>query len=332
LGFDCRLLTCFKASKKVLTICWTKQNISAIITGASRGIGRACALALAECGCAIIVAAKTATPDPRLPGTIYSVCEEIVQRGGRALPFQLDVQHDKDCEACVQFALEKFGSVDILINNASALWWKTIEETPMNRFDLMLRVNARGSFVLTKACLPHMKKRGWGFVINMSPPIEPKSLEGRVAYSISKFGMTLVALGVADEGKGKGVAGHSLWPATIVESYAAENFSLGDKAMWRKADILADAVLCIVSQDPNTFTGQSWIDEDLLRDFGLTDFTPYRCDPNVEPPSMKQLAGSEQKDVFQRGKALSPEERAKVAEKFRKEREEKHRQPRQAKM
>ena len=245
-----------------------------------------------------------------------------MKSGGKALPFQLDVQNEKDCEACVQFALQKFGSVDILINNASALWWKTIEETPMSRFDLMIRVNARGSFVLTKACLPHMKNRGWGFVINMSPPIDAKSLEGRVAYSISKFGMSIVALGVADECRGTGVAGHTLWPATVVESYAAENFSLGDRSMWRKADILADAVLCMLSQDPHTFTGQSWIDEELLRDFGVSDFTSYRCDPNVEPPTMKQLAEGTQKNVFQRGKALSPEERAIVAEKFRKEREE----------
>ena len=275
---------------------------------------------MAECGCAIIVAAKTVTPDPKLPGTIYTVVDEIVRAGGKAAPFQLDVQNEKDCDACVKFALEKFGSVDIVINNASALWWKPIEETPMSRFDLMMRVNARGSFALTKAALPHMKKSGWGYVINMSPPIEPKRLETRVAYSISKFGMTLVALGVADECRGVGVGGHSLWPATIVESYASENFAMGDRAMWRKADVLADSVLCILSQDPKTFTGGMWIDEDLLRDHGITDFTGYRCDPNVEPPTMRQLAG-DQKEVFERGKALTPEERAAVAEKFRKERE-----------
>ena len=278
---------------------------------------------MAECGCAIIVAAKTVTPDPKLPGTIYTVVDEITRAGGKALPFQLDVQNEKDCEACVQFAIEKFGSIDIVINNASALWWTPIEQTPMSRFDLMMRVNARGTFALTKAALPHMKKSGWGFVINMSPPIEAKSLSNRVAYSISKFGMTLVALGVADECRGIGVAGHSLWPATIVESYAAENFSLGDRAMWRKADILVDAVLCMLCQDPKTFTGGMWVDEELLRDNGVTDFTGYRCDPNVEPPTMKELAGGEQSDVFQRGKALSPEERAVVAERFRKEREQK---------
>lgn len=278
---------------------------------------------MAECGCAIVVAAKTVEPDPKLPGTIYTVVEEITRAGGKAAPYQLDVQNDKECEACVKFAIEKFGSIDIVINNASALWWKSIEETPMSRFDLMIRVNARGSFALTKSALPYMKNNKWGYVINMSPPVEAKSLEGRVAYSISKFGMTIVALGVAEEGRGHGVAGHSLWPATIVESYAAENFSLGDRAMWRKADILVDAVLCMLSQNPNEFTGGTWIDEDLLRDHGITNFDGYRCDPNVEPPTMKELAGGEQKSVFERGKALSTEERAKVAEQFRKERDSK---------
>lgn len=292
----------------------------AIITGASRGIGRACALALAECGCAVIVAAKTVTPDPKLPGTILTVVEEIKRLGGQAAPFQLDVQNDKECERCVQFALDTFGSIDIVINNASALWWKNIEDTPMSRYDLMMKVNARGSFALTRAALPHLKKQKWGHVINMSPPIETSTIAGRTAYSISKFGMTIVALGVADECRGLGVAGHSLWPATVVESYASENFSLGDRAMWRKADILADAVLCLLSQDPNKVTGQSWIDEELLRDFGVTDFVRYRCDPDVEPPTMKDLAEQSEQQVFERGKALTPEERARVAEQFKQER------------
>jgi len=301
------------------------RSKTAIITGASRGIGRACAIALAERGCAVIVAAKTAIPDPKLPGTILTVVEEITRNGGRAAAFQLDVQNEKECENCVQFAVEKFGSVDIVINNASALWWRSIEETPMARYDLINRVNARGSFAMTKAALSNMKKRNWGFVINMSPPIDPTNIKGRVAYSISKFGMSLVALGVAEEYQGLGIAGHTLWPATLVESSAVENFAMGDRAMWRKTDIISDAVLCMLSQDPRTFTGHSWIDEELLRKFGVTDFTKYRCDPNVEPPKMKKMAATDENEkAFVRGKALSVEERAQVAEKFRKERESKH--------
>lgn len=271
----------------------------------------------------MIVAAKTVEPDPKLPGTIHSVVEEIVRSGGKAAAFQLDVQNDRECERCVEFAVNTFGSCDIVINNASALWWRPIEETPLNRFDLMYKVNVRGAFALTKAALPHMKKNQWGFVINMSPPVDPsQNLASRTAYSITKFGMTIVALGVADEYRGQGVAGHALWPATIVESSASENFQMGHRSYWRKADVLADSVLLILSQDPKTFTGTAWIDEDLLRDVGgMKDLTRYRCDPDVEPPTMKELAKGS--GVFERGKALDETERAREADRFLKERDAK---------
>lgn len=274
-----------------------------------------------ECGCNVVVCAKTVLPDPKLPGTIHTVVDEIRAQGGQAAAFQLDVQNASECQACADFAFKTFGSVDIVINNASALWWRKIVDTPLSRFDLMLGVNARGSFALTRACLPYMNPK-WGFVISMSPPIEDASnLNERTAYAISKLGMTLVAMGVAAEYRGQGIAGHSLWPATVVESYASENFAMGDRSSWRTAQVLVDSVLCILSQNPVEFTGKTWIDEDLLRNFGVEDFKRYRCDPDVEPPTMRELAGSG--DAFSRGKALTPSERAVVAEQFKQARKAK---------
>lgn len=288
----------------------------AIITGATRGIGKQCALDLAKQGCHVVIAAKSDEPQPTLPGTIYSVAKEIEALYGpevKALPFKVDVRDEKSIKDCVNKTIEMFGRVDILINNASALWWQPITKTPANKYDLITQINARGTFLMTKECLPHMEKNGVGFIINMSPPISlhPNSLRNRVAYSISKYGMTLVALGVAAEYVGTGICANTLWPATIVESSAAENFQLGDSSMWRKATVLSDSVLQILKEDPKTFTGNELIDEDYLRSRGVTDFVKYRCDPNVEPPRMDELEGTKE-GVFNRGRALSPAERQKV--------------------
>ena len=266
----------------------------AIVTGGSRGIGRECALALARCGCAIVVAAKTSTPVANLSGTIHTVAEEIRALGAEALPIQLDLRNASDCQSCVDAVVQKFGRVDILINNASALWWHPIEETPINKYDLITSINARGTFAITKACLPHMRKNGFGRIINMSPPIHLNSLADRTAYYISKFGMTLVALGVAQEYKGKGITGNTLWPATIIESLASINFKMMDSSNWRKATILADAVVSIVAE-PDTFTGNMLLDDVYLRSKGYTDadFVKYRCDPLVEPPRFLAIEAGE---------------------------------------
>eukprot|EP00927_Polykrikos_kofoidii_P063641 TRINITY_DN584_c0_g1_i1.p1 TRINITY_DN584_c0_g1~~TRINITY_DN584_c0_g1_i1.p1 ORF type:complete len:311 (+),score=44.99 TRINITY_DN584_c0_g1_i1:84-1016(+) len=259
----------------------------AIITGSTRGIGRECALALARQGCNIVVAAKSTTEQPTLPGTIYSVASELEALGVNALPYKLDVRDAESCEACVAKTVEVFGRVDILINNASALWWQPIVATPMNKFDLITTLNTRGSFALTRACLPHMLKNKFGRVITMSPPINPhmEAYKGFTAYNISKFGMTMVAMGVAAEGAGHNVTGFSLWPATVIESQASINFELGDRSMWRKSTILADAAVALVCEDAN-FTGEQLIDDEYLRSKGLTDedFVTYRYDPAVEPP------------------------------------------------
>jgi len=260
----------------------------AIITGSTRGIGKKCAIALAKQGCNIVVAAKSTKEEPNLPGTIYSVADELTKLGVQALPVRVDMRNLESIEECVRLTVEKFGRIDILINNASALWWHRIDGTPMQKYDLITSINVRGSFAMARLCLPVMEKGGFGRVISMSPPIQNhyEAFKGFTAYNISKFGMTMVAMGAAAEYAGKGITGHSLWPATVIESQAAENFQLGDKSMWRKADILADAVLGLISA-PDTFTGRQLIDDKYLMDqHGLTaeDLAIYRWDPDVEPP------------------------------------------------
>eukprot|EP00471_Norrisiella_sphaerica_P000235 CAMPEP_0184484772 /NCGR_PEP_ID=MMETSP0113_2-20130426/6450_1 /TAXON_ID=91329 /ORGANISM="Norrisiella sphaerica, Strain BC52" /LENGTH=307 /DNA_ID=CAMNT_0026865903 /DNA_START=33 /DNA_END=956 /DNA_ORIENTATION=+ len=260
----------------------------AIITGASRGIGRVCALTLAKHGCGVVIAAKTTEPKKNLPGTIFTVADEVRALGAKALAFKLDIRDAKRCEECVAKTIEYFGKgPDILINNASALWWQKIEDTPMNKYDLITSINVRGTFAMTKACLPYMAEQGFGRVICMSPPIAPIGFNGRTAYNVSKFGMTMVALGVAEEYADQNITAHSLWPATIIESLASINFKLGDKSMWRKPEILADCCLGLIGEDEN-FTGKMLIDELYLRSRGFKDedFVKYRCDPNVEPPKL----------------------------------------------
>ena len=234
----------------------------AIVTGGTRGIGRECCLTLARQGCSVVVAAKTVTPHPTLPGTIYTVAAEIEALGAPALAVQLDLRDADAIEACVAKVIERFGRIDILVNNASALWWQDIQDTPLKRYDLITSINARGTFLITKACLPHFKRGNFGRVITMSPPIVTHSMAGRTAYNISKFGMTMVALGVAQECEGLNITGNSLWPATVIESYASINFQLGTRDAWRKASILADATVAIVSDA--TCNGRMLIDDECV--------------------------------------------------------------------
>eukprot|EP00003_Mantamonas_plastica_P024946 TRINITY_DN4775_c0_g1_i2.p1 TRINITY_DN4775_c0_g1~~TRINITY_DN4775_c0_g1_i2.p1 ORF type:complete len:207 (+),score=76.18 TRINITY_DN4775_c0_g1_i2:210-830(+) len=181
---------------------------------------------------------------------------------------------------------KEFGSIDILINNAGALWWKKVVDTPMKRFDLMHGVNSRGSFNCAHAVLPNMIENGHGHIINMSPPIDLTAMSGKTGYCITKYGMTMLTHGLAGETKGLGVACNSLWPATMIESFATINFKLGEPKQWRKADIMSDSVLGIIQEDPNEFSGHALIDEDYLRTKGVTDFKKYRYDPEFEPPRL----------------------------------------------
>jgi citronellol/citronellal dehydrogenase len=234
----------------------------AIVTGGSRGIGREVVLALASRGASVVIAAKTTEDQPTLPGTIHTVADEARALGGKALAVKTDLRDEESMRGCVAETVAAFGRIDILINNASALWWQNIADTPSKRFDLITQINARGTFIMTQLCLPHMERNGFGRVITMSPPISnvPGAFAGRTAYNISKFGMTMVALGVAAEYAGKNITGHSLWPATIIESLASINFQLGERDSWRKATILSDATLAIISEGPQ-FTGEQLIDD-----------------------------------------------------------------------
>jgi citronellol/citronellal dehydrogenase len=261
------------------------ENRVVFITGASRGVGKEIALACAREGADIVVAAKTSDPHPTLPGTIHETVAEVEALGRRALPTQLDVRDAEACEAAVARAIEHFGHVDVLINNAGALWWADVTDTPVKRFDLIMGVNVRASFVLSRALLPHMRERGWGHIVMMSPPVEPKAVAHHGAYAVSKFGMTMIAQAIAEECRGQNIAAHALWPATLVESLATITF-LGDvdRSQWRKPDILADATLALISREPSERSGEAWMDEDLLRNDGVTDFVPYRINPEVEPP------------------------------------------------
>jgi citronellol/citronellal dehydrogenase len=258
----------------------------AIITGASRGIGRQVALTLARAGADIVVAAKSESEQPGLPGSIYTVAREVEALGRRALPVRVDVRDDAQIEALVARTMETFKRIDILVNNAGALWWQPVLDTPMKRYDLIHGINSRAAFSCTRAALPHMLAGRGGHILVYSPPIDLGALPGKVAYCISKFGMTMLAHGLAEEMRGRPLSINALWPVTAIESQATINFQLGGPAMWRKADILADATLEIVSDPPGQLSGHALLDEDFLRERGWTDFTRYRCDPNHEPPRL----------------------------------------------
>lgn len=263
------------------------SNRIVFITGASRGIGRAVALACAREGADVVIAAKTEVADnPRLPGTIHDVAREVEALGRRALPLKLDVRDDAACEAAVARAVETFGRVDALINNAGALWWADVVETPVKKFDLIMGINVRASFVLARAALPHMIKHRFGHIVMMSPPVDAAAVAHHGAYAVSKFGMTMIAQAIAEEARDHNVTAHALWPATAIESFATMNFGLGGPEVWRKADILADATVALLAREPSARMGRAWIDEELLRSEGVTDFAKYQCAPGHEPPAV----------------------------------------------
>ena len=254
----------------------------AFITGATRGIGLACAKKLAQEGWDIAVAAKSTEENPKLPGTIFTAAEEVKALGADALPVQCNVRDLVSVQEAASATLDRFGRIDAVINNAGALWWRNMDETPMRRFDLVMEVNARGAYAVTEAFLPKMKEQKRGHVIMMSPPVDLSVVPGHIAYMISKFGMTMTALGIAEEFKDDNIYGSALWPKTVIESYATINFGMGTPEMWRKADIIADATYEIL-QHPDKSNGRALIDEDFLREVGYTDFDQYNCVPDGQP-------------------------------------------------
>jgi citronellol/citronellal dehydrogenase len=262
----------------------------AVVTGASRGIGRAFALGLAGAGCHVVIAAKSTTSTEKLPGSIHTVAREVEALGAQALAVQVDVRDEAQVDALAARTLERFGRIDVLVNNAGALYWRSVLETPAKRFDLVMGVNARAAFLCSRAVLPAMIARRWGHVVNLSPPLDLAMVPGRVAYAISKLGMTLLTFGLAEEVKPHNIAVNALWPVTIIESQASINHGLGMPEMWRKPDILVDCLLRIVRKEPAALTGRALLDEDFLRAEGVTDFSGYACVPGSNPPRLSWKA------------------------------------------
>ena len=259
------------------------KDKTALITGGSRGIGLAIAKKLATSGCNVVLAAKTTEPHPRLPGTIYEAADEIIKAGGQALPLVLDLRNEENITTVAEAAAGHFGGIDILVNNASAIFLAGIEHTPAKRYDLMHQINVRGTFLMSQACIPFLKKSTHAHILNLSPPLDmqPKWFENHTAYTMSKFGMSMVALGLAAELKYHRIGVNALWPKTTIATAAVQNL-LGGDALIRQSrwpSIVADAAETILSQPPDTMTGRFLIDEDVLRDRGVTDFSIYAVDP-----------------------------------------------------
>jgi citronellol/citronellal dehydrogenase len=257
----------------------TLNGKTLFITGASRGIGKAIALRAARDGANIIIAAKTTVPHPKLPGTIYTAAQEIEEAGGRARAVPADVRDEGEIERAVEHAVETFGGIDILVNNASAITLTGTLQTPMKRFDLMHQVNTRGTFLCTQKCLPHLKRASNPHVLNISPPLnlDRRWFAPHVAYTMAKYGMSLCVLGMAEEFRADGIAVNALWPRTGINT-AAIAYIAGPEMLkrTRKPEIVADAAHAILTRDARTCTGNFFIDDEVLRDAGVTDFSVYR--------------------------------------------------------
>lgn len=256
------------------------------ITGASRGIGLAIALRAARDGANVVIAAKTVEPHPRLPGTIHTAAAEIERAGGRALPLPCDIRFEDQVRAAVDQAVARFGGIDILVNNASAISLTGTLDTPLKRFDLMHQVNVRGTFACSQACLPHLGKAPNPHILNLAPPLrlEARWFAPHVAYTMAKYGMSLCVLGMAEEFRPEGIAVNALWPRTVIATAAVQNLLGGDEMMAaaRKPEIVADAAHWILTRPSRECTGNFFVDEEVLRGAGVTDFDRYAVRPGTE--------------------------------------------------
>ncbi|MBC6403457.1 MAG: NAD(P)-dependent oxidoreductase [Hyphomonadaceae bacterium] len=256
------------------------------MSGGSRGIGLAIARRAARDGANVAIAAKTAEPHARLPGTIYTAAEEIEAAGGQVLPVVCDIRSEEAVQAAVDATVDKFGGIDICVNNASAISLTPTALTDMKRFDLMYQVNVRGTFLVSKLCLKHLKAADNPHILNLAPPLDmsAKWFKNHVAYTMAKYGMSMCTLGMAEEFRDDGVAVNSLWPLTAVDTAAVRNVLGGDSMakICRTPDIVADAAHVILTRDSREFTGRFVIDEVILREQGVTDFSPYA--PGYEGP------------------------------------------------
>lgn len=259
------------------------KNKTVFITGASRGIGKAIGLRLAQEGANIVIAAKSVEENARLGGTIFSAAAEMEAAGGAALALQCDIRFEEQIQKAVDLAVDRFGGIDILVNNASAISLTTTEQTEPKRFDLMHDINVRGTFFVTKACIPHLKKAENPHILTLSPPVslKPKWLSGHIAYTLSKFNMSMMAMGWAEELKPNRIASNALWPRTTIDTAAVRNLLGGEMLaqMSRKPEILADAAHYIFSQPSSTCTGHTFIDEEVFAQQGITDLRQYAVVP-----------------------------------------------------
>ncbi|MBV8253717.1 MAG: NAD(P)-dependent oxidoreductase [Chitinophaga sp.] len=261
----------------------TYQQRTVFITGASRGIGKAIALKLAAGGANIVIAAKSVEEDPRLGGTIHSAAAEVEAHGGKALAVQVDIRDEAQIAEAVAKAVERFGGIDVVINNASAIQLTNTQQTSAKKFDLMHDINVRGTFLVTQHCLPYLKLGKNPHILTLSPPINLAAhwLGPHVAYTISKYNMSMLALGWAAELEQDGIASNALWPATTIATAAVKNLLGGDALvnMSRTPDIIADAVYYILNQPSISYTGHTLIDEEVLQSAGVTDFSKYAVKP-----------------------------------------------------
>lgn len=275
-------LAAFRGTKRPMSTP-TLAGKTLFITGASRGIGLAIALRAARDGANVAVAAKTAEPHPKLPGTVFTAAKLIEEAGGKALACVTDIRFEDQVAEAVKRTVETFGGIDILVNNASAISLTSTPDTPMKRFDLMHQINTRGTYTCTQACYPFLAKAANPHVLTLSPPLnlKPHWFGPHVAYSLAKFGMSLCTLGHAEEFRGVGIAVNSLWPRTMVATAAVQNLLGGDNAMQssRKPEIVSDAAHVILTRPSREFTGNFCIDEEILKSAGVTNFDDYACVP-----------------------------------------------------
>ena len=251
------------------------------ITGASRGIGLAIALRAARDGANVAIAAKSAVPNPKLPGTIHEAADAVRAAGGQALALRCDIREEDEVRAAVAATVDAFGGIDILVNNASAIWLRGTLDTPMKRFDLMQQVNARGSFLCAQACLPYLLEAPNPHILTLAPPpsLDPKWWAPHTGYTLAKMGMSFVTLGLAGEFGPQGVAVNALWPRSIIATDAINMIPGVDIARCRKPEIVADAARAVLVRQSQGFHGQFLIDEDVLREAGVADFSQYAVDP-----------------------------------------------------
>ncbi|MBD3352472.1 MAG: SDR family NAD(P)-dependent oxidoreductase [Candidatus Lokiarchaeota archaeon] len=261
------------------------ENKTLFITGASRGIGKYIGLKAAKDGANIVIVAKTTEPHPDLPGTIYTAAEEMEEAGGKALPIATDIRFEEQVQSAIDEAVDQFGGIDILVNNASAINLSQTPNIPMKRFDLLFSVNARGTFVCSKLCYPYLKKAEDPHILMMSPPLTMKArwFENHLAYTMSKYGMSMCVLGMAEEFKPVGIAVNALWPKTAIATAAVRNILGGDRSIQhsRKPEIVADAAYSIFNRPSRECTGNFFIDEQVLCEQGITELEQYAVTPGA---------------------------------------------------